>query len=105
MENLQINHIEKEFKGKGHWKIDVYVSGLLQEKYIEDETEQVEDKKISATTTNSMAVDAAFDREYNEKIEEEDDRYYESREQAIESLIDHVFQKNEIVSSYDLGDI
>lgn len=77
MEEL-IKTLRKEFKSYGHFKISIIKDG----------------KPLSVVTTNTMAIDCAFDEYYDD--EDRSGCYYESRLEGQEALV------NEILNSHDL---
>tara|TARA_Y100000758_G_C16050426_1_gene421390 strand:+ start:292 stop:519 length:228 start_codon:yes stop_codon:yes gene_type:complete len=70
-----IKTLRKQFSGHGHFKISIEKNG----------------KELSTITTNTMAIDAAFDECYDD--EDNDGRYYESRLEAQEALISEILRK------------
>ena len=64
--------------GYGHFKIFIEKDG----------------KEMSTTTTNTLAIDAAFDEFYDD--DGNDRAYYESREEAQEDLVNEILRANEI---------
>ncbi len=99
MKDLQVTRIEKSFKGYGHNKVTVTVTGKLIDAHGDEK--DVEDYELSCVTTNLIATDAYFDEYYDEDLDNED-RIYETRFEAGESLVDEVFRKNDIQSDYEL---
>ena len=77
MENL-IETLQKRFKSYGRFVISI----------------EIDDVVYSTSTTNTLAIDAAFDDCYDD--EDNTDRYYESRRAAQESLVDEILTKNYI---------
>jgi phage-related protein len=77
MENLR-KTLRAEFTGRGHFRISIEIDG----------------EKFSTTTTNTMAIDAAFDDCYDDV--DNSQRFYESREEAQNALIGEILRKNEI---------
>jgi hypothetical protein len=71
LETLRKNKISN-----GHFKISTDIDG----------------KEYSTTTTNTMAIDAAFDECYDD--EDNSGRYYETREEAQDALIDEILRDN-----------
>lgn len=51
---------------------------------------EIGNNKYSILTTNSMAIDAAFDNY------EEDGRFYETQEEAQDALINEIFRANDL---------
>ncbi len=64
--------------GYGHYYISIEMDG----------------KELSTTTTNTMAIDAAFDDCYDD--EDNDGRYYESRYEAQVSLVKEILRANNV---------
>ena len=64
--------------GHGHFQVSIEIKG----------------KQYKTTTTNTMAIDAAFDDCYDDN--DNNGRYYESREEAREDLINEIFRANNI---------
>ena len=64
--------------GYGHFRISIDFNG----------------EELSVITTNTIAIDAAFDEYYDD--EDNSGRYYESRQEAQEALISEILGKNEI---------
>ena len=77
MKNL-IETLRSKWTGYGHYSISIEMDG----------------KKLEATTTNTMAIDAAFDDCYDD--EDNSVRYYESREEAQEALVNEILRANKI---------
>lgn len=77
MKNL-IETLRKEFKGRGHFSISIEMDG----------------QEFKTTTTNTLAIDAAFDDCYDDLDNSE--RFYESREEAQEDLVNEILRANEI---------
>ena len=77
MKNL-IETLRSKWAGYGHYSISIEMDG----------------KKLEATTTNTMAIDAAFDDCYDD--EDNSGRYYESREEAQEALVNEILRANKI---------
>ena len=73
MKNL-IETLRRKKVGYGHFSISIEMDG----------------QEFKTTTTNTLAIDAAFDDEDNSG------RYYESREEAQEALVDEILRSNEI---------
>ena len=55
---------------------------------------EMEGQVFKTTTTNTMAIDAAFDYCYDD--EDNSGRYYESREEAQEALVNAILRTNGI---------
>lgn len=49
-------------------------------------------KEFKTTTTNTMAIDAAFDDCYDD--EDNSDRYYKSRQESQEALVNEILNDN-----------
>ena len=77
MKNL-IETLTATKTGYGHFKISIKIDG----------------QEYTTTTTNTMAIDAAFDDCYDD--EDNSGRYYESREEAKVALVDEILRKNGI---------
>lgn len=77
MENL-IETLRRKKTGYGHFSISVEIDG----------------QEFKCTTTNTMALDAAFDDCYDDV--DNSGRYYESREEAQEDLVNEILRANEI---------
>lgn len=77
MESL-INTLRKTFKSYGHFIISIDVDG----------------QELKTITTNTMAIDAAFDDFYDD--EDQSGSYYESRREAQEVLVNEILADNEI---------
>ncbi len=77
MKNL-IETLTCKKTGYGHFSVSMELDG----------------KVYSTTTTNMMAIDAAFDDCYDD--EDNSGRFYESREEAQEVLV------NEILRAYEI---
>ena len=77
MENL-IETLRSKWTGHGHFSISIEIDG----------------KEFKATTTNTMAIDAAFDDCYDDV--DNSGRYYESREEAQEALVNEILRVNKI---------
>jgi len=77
MENL-IETLRSKKTGYGHFRISIDVDG----------------EELITITTNTMAIDAAFDECYDD--EDNSERYYESREDAQEALVNEILRANEI---------
>ena len=81
MKNL-IETLRSKKTGHGHFSISIEMDG----------------KKLEATTTNTMAIDAAFDDCYDDV--DNSGSYYESREEAQEALVNEILRVNKI-GEYD----
>ena len=77
MENL-IKTLRKKWIGYGHYNISIEIDG----------------KELEATTTNTMAIDVAFDDCYDD--EDNSGNYYESRREAQEALVNEILRANKI---------
>jgi len=77
MKNL-IETLRKKITGYGHFSISIDING----------------QEFKTTTTNTMAIDAAFDDCYND--EDNSGRYYESREDAQVDLVNEILRDNSI---------
>jgi phage-related protein len=77
MKNL-IETLRSNKTGYGHFSISIEMDG----------------QEFKTTTTNTMAIDAAFDDCYDD--EDNFGRYYESREEAQEALVNEILRANEI---------
>ncbi len=77
MKNL-IETLRSKKTGHGHFSISIEMDG----------------QEFKTTTTNTMAIDAAFDDCYDD--EDNSGRYYESREEAQEALVNEILRANEI---------
>ena len=77
MKNL-IETLRSEWTGYGHFSISIEMDG----------------QEFKATTTNTMAIDAAFDDCYDD--EDNAGSYYESREEAQEALVNEILWTNKI---------
>jgi phage-related protein len=77
MKNL-IETLRSKKTGYGHFSISIEMDG----------------QEFKTTTTNTMAIDAAFDDCYDD--EDNSGRYYESREEAQEALVNEILRANEI---------
>ncbi len=73
-----IETLRSEWTGYGHYSISIEMDG----------------KEFKATTTNTMAIDAAFDDCYDDV--DNSVRYYESREEAQEVLVNEILRANKI---------
>ena len=77
MKNL-IKTLRKKWTGYGHFSISIEIDG----------------KEFKATTTNTMAIDVAFDDCYDDK--DNSGNYYESREEAQKDLVNEILRVNKI---------
>lgn len=77
MKNL-IKTLRRKCRSYGHFSISIEMDG----------------KKLEATTTNTMAIDAAFDDCYDDK--DNSGNYYESREEAQRDLVNEILRANKI---------
>ena len=77
MENL-IETLRSKWTGHGHFSISIEIDG----------------KEFKATTTNTMAIDVAFDDCYDDV--DNSGRYYESRREAQEALVNEILRANKI---------
>ena len=77
MKNL-IETLRSKRTGYGHFSISIEMDG----------------KEFKTTTTNTRAIDAAFDDCYDDN--DNSGRYYESRKEAQEALVKEILWKNEI---------
>lgn len=77
MENL-IKTLRSKKTGYGHFGISIEMDG----------------KEFRTTTTNTMAIDAAIDDCYDD--EDNSGRFYKSREEAQEALVDEILRANEM---------
>jgi hypothetical protein len=73
-----IQTLRKTKTGYGHFSISVELDGNV----------------LMATTTNTLAIDAAFDEYYDD--EDTSGLFYESREEAQMALISEILRKNEV---------
>ena len=73
-----MTNLRSKKTGYGHFSISIIFDG----------------QELKTTTTNTMAIDAAFDDCYDD--ENNSGRFYESREEAQQALIDEILQANEI---------
>jgi hypothetical protein len=90
---LKIEGIDAGVANRGHKKISIFVTGTLSDVYGEEK--EVEFYELKCTTTNTLATDCYYDDNYDNDIENED-RFYECRYEAGESIVDEVFMKNDI---------
>lgn len=74
METL-IETLRKRKTGCGHFNISIQMDG----------------EELSTTTTNTMAIDAAFDDYYDD--EDNSESYYESRSEAQEALVNEILER------------
>jgi len=72
-----IKTLSHQKTGYGHFRVSVDFEG----------------ETISTTTTNTLAIDAAFDDCYDDV--DNAGRYYESRKEAQESLVSEILAANE----------
>jgi len=77
MENL-IKTLRKRQTNYGYFRIYIEMDG----------------KELSTSTTNTMAIDAAFDDCYDD--EDNDGRFYESRLEAQEALVSEILRAKDI---------
>ena len=77
MENL-IKTLRSKWTGYGHYSISIEMDG----------------EEFKATTTNTMAIDVAFDDCYDDK--DNSGSYYESRREAQEALVNEILRANKI---------
>lgn len=73
-----IETLRKKTAGHGHFLLAIEMEG----------------KEYKAMTTNTMAIDAAFDECYDD--EDNTGRYYKTREEAQEALVNEILRVNEI---------
>ena len=64
--------------GYGHFRISVEIDG----------------KEYHTVTTNTMAIDAAFDEDYD--LNDISGRYYETRGEAQTALVNEILRANDI---------
>lgn len=64
--------------GYGHYKVSIDVDG----------------QELSTVTDNMSAIDAAFDEYYDD--EDNEGRFYESREEAQEALVNEILNSNKV---------
>ena len=70
--------------GYGHYKISIDVRAtLLRDGHV-----------LSTVTDNMLAIDAAFDEYYDD--EDNEGRFYESREEAQEALVNEILNSNKV---------
>lgn len=96
--DLKVTRISKQFAGYGHNTITVRVTGTLIDY---EGTREVEDLELKCTSTKTQATDAFFDDQYDQDLDNIDS-FYDCRYEAAESLIDEVFSKNSVESSYEI---
>ena len=77
MKNL-IKTLRRKWTGYGHYSISIEMDG----------------KEFKAITTNTMAIDVAFDDCYDDK--DNSGNYYESREEAQKDLVNEILRANKI---------
>lgn len=77
MKNL-IETLRSKKTGYGHFSISIEMDG----------------REFTTITTNTMATDAAFDACYDD--EDNSKRFYKSREEAQEALVNEILRANEI---------
>jgi phage-related protein len=77
MENL-IETLRAKKTGHGHFVISIEMDGIVYKK----------------TTTNTLAIDAAFDECYDDQ--DTSDRFFSSREDAQTDLVKEILTANEI---------
>lgn len=77
METL-IETLRSKKTGHGHFNISIEMNG----------------KKLSTTTTNTIAIDAAFDDCYDDASSQ--GKYYESKLEAQEALVSEILIANDI---------
>ena len=77
MKNLA-NTLRNKKTGYGHFQISIDYNG----------------SELSTITTNTLAIDAAFDDCYNDQ--DNSARYYENQEEAQDTLISEILKANEI---------
>lgn len=56
-------------------------------------TAEINNRILATTTTNSMAIDAAFDDTYD--LYHNEDKFYETQEQAKQTLINQIIRDND----------
>jgi len=64
--------------GYGHYKVSIDIKG----------------QELSTVTDNMSAIDAAFDEYYDD--EDNEGRFYESREEAQEALVNEIINSNKV---------
>ena len=74
--DILINTLTKKFSGHGHFIISIEMDGGV----------------FKTTTTNTMAIDCAFDECYDD--EDNSNRIYSSRLEAQESLVSEILRAN-----------
>ena len=77
MKNLN-ETLRNKITGYGHFSISIDMDG----------------QEFKTTTTNTMAIDAAFDYCYDDK--DNSGSYYKSREEAQADLVNEILRDNEI---------
>lgn len=77
MKNL-IETLRSKKTGYGHFSISIEIDG----------------KEFTTTTTNTMAIDVAFDDCYDDY--DNSGSYYENRKEAQEALVNEILIANEI---------
>ena len=77
MENL-VETLSKKWAGYGHYIISIEKDG----------------QELKTTTTNTMAIDAAFNDCYDD--EENSRRFFKSRREAQQVLVDEILRDNNI---------
>jgi phage-related protein len=77
MKNL-IETLDRKKTGYGHFYISIDFDG----------------HEVGTTTTNTLAIDAAFDDCYDDV--DNSGRYYENRLEAQEELVNEILRKNDI---------
>ena len=77
MNNL-VNTLRHKFAGRGHFEISIEIEG----------------QEFKTITTDTMAIDCAFDDYYDD--EDNSGRYYESQLEAQKSLVDEILRDNNI---------
>lgn len=77
-------------KQTSHGRFDVYI--------------EIDGKTLSASTTNTMAIDAAFDENYDDS--DNTGRFFETREEAQKALVDEILRANpeEFTYKYQVRD-
>jgi len=74
----RITTLRKTKTGYGHFRISVEIDG----------------KEYHTVTTNTMAIDAAFDEDYD--LNDNSGRYYETRREAQTALVDEILRANDM---------
>lgn len=67
-----IESLSRKFNGRGHYRISINIDG----------------EEFSTLTTDMMAIDAAFDDEYDDV--DDSGRYYENQREAQEALVNEI---------------